>query len=52
MDKKFNPEKYEKAVCPICDEYGRIRYPDDIKVCKNCGRFGFIGSWQEDQASP
>ena len=42
MDKKFNPEKFGMMVCPVCDGYGRIGYPDDVKVCQNCGGFGFI----------
>jgi len=42
MDKKFNPEKFGMMICPLCDGYGRIRFPDDVKVCQNCGGFGFI----------
>jgi len=42
MDKKLNPEKYGMMVCPLCDGYGRIRFPDDVKVWQNCGGFGFI----------
>jgi hypothetical protein len=42
MDKKFGPEKYGLMICPACEEYGRICYPDDTKVCQNCGGFGFI----------
>jgi len=42
MDKKFDPEKYRMMVCPVCDRYGRILCLDDIKVCPNCGGFGFI----------
>ena len=40
MDKKFNPEKFGMMICPLCDGYGRIRFPDDVKVCQNCGGFG------------
>jgi len=29
-------------VCSVCKGYGRIRYPDDVKVCQNCGGFGFV----------
>ena len=43
MDKKFNPEKYQMMVCPVSDGQGRIgTLDDDVKVCKNCGGFGFI----------
>jgi DnaJ-class molecular chaperone len=43
MDKKFKPEKHRMMLCPVCDGYGRIRcYLDDVKVCQNCGGFGFI----------
>ena len=42
MDKKFNPEKYEMTVCPICEGYGRISYSDGAQVCQNCGGFGFV----------
>jgi len=40
MDKKFNSEKFGMMICPLCDGYGRIRFPDDVKVCQNCGGFG------------
>jgi len=30
------------TVCPICEGNGRTRYSDDVKVCQNCGGFGFI----------
>jgi hypothetical protein len=42
MDKKFNPEKYGMVVCPVCDRYGRIRFPDGVKGYQKCGGFGFI----------
>jgi DnaJ-class molecular chaperone len=42
MDKKFNPEKYGMVACPVCDGCGRIRFPNHVKVCQNCGGFGFI----------
>jgi DnaJ-class molecular chaperone len=42
MNKKFNPEKYGMMVWPVCAGHGRIRNPDDVKVCQNCGGFGFI----------
>ncbi|HYA94124.1 MAG TPA: hypothetical protein VEK32_21755 [Thermodesulfobacteriota bacterium] len=42
MDKKFDPEKYRMMVYSVCDRYGRVGYPDDIKVSQNCGGFGFI----------
>jgi DnaJ-class molecular chaperone len=42
MDKKINLEKYGMVVCPVCDGYGRIRSPDDVKVCQNCGGSGLI----------
>ena len=42
MDKKFSPEKIGMMFCSVCDGYGRIGYPDDVKVCQCCGAFGFI----------
>jgi len=42
MVKEFDPEKCGMMVCPVCKGYGRILYPDDVKVCQNCGGFGFI----------
>ncbi len=42
MDKKFNPEKYGMVACVVCDGYGRIRSPGDVRVCQKCGGFGFI----------
>jgi len=42
MDKKFGPEKYRMMVCPTCDGHGRTRYSNDVRVCQNCGGFGFI----------
>jgi DnaJ-class molecular chaperone len=47
MDKKFMPEKYGMMACPICDGQGRICSPDDVKVCLNCGGFGFIRKERE-----
>ena len=29
-------------VCPVCKGYGRIRSPDGVRVCQDCGGFGFI----------
>ncbi len=42
MGKKFNPKKYGMVACPACSEYGRIRSPDGVRICQNCGGFGFI----------
>jgi DnaJ-class molecular chaperone len=42
MDKIFDPEKYQRVVCSVCDGHGRIGNPDDVKVCQNCEGFGFI----------
>ena len=44
MERKFSPEKYGMMVCPVCDGYGRIHasHDVDVKVCQNCGGFGFI----------
>ena len=42
MDKKFNPKKYGMMVCPLCNGYGHIHSPRDVRVCQNCGGFGFI----------
>jgi len=42
MDRKFSPEKYGMMVCPVCNGYGRIWSPDEVRVCQNCGGFGFI----------
>ncbi len=47
MDKKFAPEKYGMMACPVCDGQGRICSPDDVKVCKICGGFGFIRKERE-----
>ena len=42
MDRPSDPEKYQMMTCPVCDGYGLIRSPDDLKVCENYGGFGFI----------
>ncbi len=42
MDRKFNPKKFGMMACPLCDGCGHIHYPDDVRVCQNCGGFGFI----------
>ena len=42
MAEEFDPEKCGMMVCPVCKGYGRIPYPDDVRVCQNCGGFGFI----------
>ena len=44
MERKFSPEKYGMAVCPVCYGYARIHSPNDVdvKVYQNCGGFGFI----------
>jgi len=42
MDKELNSEKYGMVVCPVCDGCGHIRSPGDVKVCQDCGAFGFI----------
>ena len=47
MDKKFMPEKYGMKFCPVCEGRGRTGSPDDVKVCKNCGGFGFIRKERE-----
>ena len=47
MDKQFMPEKYGMTAWTICDGQGRIYSPDDVKVCQNCGGFGFIRKERE-----
>ena len=42
MEEKFTPEKYGMMFCPDCDGQGRICGPDDVKICQNCGGFGFV----------
>jgi DnaJ-class molecular chaperone len=42
MEKKFAPEKYAMMACPVCNGQGWIFSPDDVKVCQNCGGFGFV----------
>ena len=42
MNKTFDPEKYQMRIFSVCDGYGLIRSSDDVKVCENCGGFGFI----------
>jgi hypothetical protein len=42
MDKKSSLPKYGMMVCSVCDGYGRIRSPDDVRVRQDCGGFGFI----------
>jgi len=42
MHEKFNPEKYEMTVCPICEGCGRISFSDDAQVFQHCGGFGFL----------
>jgi DnaJ-class molecular chaperone len=54
MDRKFSPEKYGMMICPVCNGGGRIWSPDEVRVCQNCGGFGFIreegkSSDQEDE---
>ena len=51
MDKKFMPEKYGMKFCPDCEGRGRICSPADVKVCKNCGGFGFIRKEREIYAA-
>jgi len=42
MDKIFDLGEHQMTMCQVCDGYGLIRSPDDVKVCPNCGGFGFI----------
>ncbi len=30
------------VACPVRDGYGRTRFPKHVKVCQDCGGFGFI----------
>ena len=39
---EIKPQEYRMTVCPVCNGRGRIRSLDDVRVCKNCERFGFI----------
>jgi len=42
MDKIFDLEEHQMTICQVCDGYGLIRSPDDVKVCPNCEGYGFI----------
>ncbi len=42
MDRKFNPRKYGMMTCPLCNGHGHIHYSADVRVCQNCGGFGFV----------
>jgi DnaJ-class molecular chaperone len=43
-DKRFHPQKYGMAACPLCDGTGRlINKPGGLEeVCLKCGGFGHI----------
>ncbi|MBP1695690.1 MAG: response regulator receiver protein [Deltaproteobacteria bacterium] len=43
MGNIFKPEKYNMAVCPLCNGKGRLpKNPGGFNVCKKCEGFGFI----------
>jgi RecJ-like exonuclease len=48
-NKKFNPEKYAMAVCPICKSKGYVQNPKR-QCCSKCGGFGFI--MKEKEVAP
>jgi hypothetical protein len=41
MGKIFGPEEHQTMICQAFGGYGLIRSHDDVKVCPNCGGFGF-----------
>jgi hypothetical protein len=43
MDETFNPEKYNMALCPLCEGKGKLpRNPNGFEVWNECEGFGFI----------
>jgi DnaJ-class molecular chaperone len=49
-DKRFKPEKYGMAVCPLCKGKGKLRKkPGEFHVCTGCGGFGLI---KKEKQSP
>ena len=49
-NKKFNPEKYGMAICPVCKGKGYIQNPKR-QCCPTCGGFGFIIKKKEDRTN-
>jgi uncharacterized OB-fold protein len=45
-NKKFNPEKYGMAVCPVCKSKGYVQNPKR-QCCPKCGGFGFTIKGEE-----
>jgi len=41
-DKSFNPEKYKMTWCPHCKGTGKSPDGEEIKVCSQCGGFGWV----------
>jgi DnaJ-class molecular chaperone len=38
----FDPQKYEMAVCPVCQGKGKFKKPEGFDICKKCWGFGFV----------
>ncbi len=50
LHREFNPEKYKMARCPSCKGIGKSPDGDkEIKVCSQCGGFGWIKKERDDQ---
>ena len=43
MVKTFNPDKFNMALCPICNGKGKLpKNPNGFDACRRCGGFGLI----------
>jgi DnaJ-class molecular chaperone len=47
-DKNFNPQRYDMALCPLCEGKGFIINPER-QCCQRCGGFGFIKKETEEK---
>ncbi len=52
MSKTLDPEKYNMAICPVCDGKGRLpKHPRGFDVCTKCGGFGFVKKEPEEDVN-
>ncbi len=52
MSKILNPEKYNMAICPVCNGKGRLpKHPRGFEVCSKCGGFGFVKKEPEEDVN-
>jgi DnaJ-class molecular chaperone len=42
MAEAFDPEKIRMTFCPLCQGEGKLKTPEGIEVCRECGGFGLI----------